>query len=205
MEAVVSGVFHLFLIRLACAHENQLVGHAFDDVFGAHGILKFGIDIIQSEGYTDFSCVKNTIEQGQNCLDLKIGVGDISAIAEVDARAASAFVACALLLSVFARAASLSASSQLNLDAVAVDFDVGDGDPFIAFDANAFFLEEFAEVFQVDAAVVEALVRLGIEVEIEAFLVGGQIERALYIFAEEEPAEGDFAFSLVAARAREGI
>ena len=37
----------------------------------------------------------------------------------------------------------------------------------------------------------EPLIGLGIEVEIEAFFVGGQIEQRLHVFAEEELAERD--------------
>ena len=192
MEAIVGGVFDFFLVGLAGAHHDQLVGHALDDVFGADGVLKLGIDVIQRKRYTDLAGIEDAIEQGQNCLDFEIFVGEISAVAEVDARAAGAFVACALLLSVFAGAASLTAAAQLDLDAVAVDFDVGDGNPFVALDADAFILEEFAEVLQVDAALVESFVGLGVEVEVETLFVGGQVEEGLHIFAEEKLAEGDF-------------
>jgi hypothetical protein len=105
-------------------------------------------------------------------------------------RSPAAQKSCAFLLSILAGAGSLAAAAELNLDAVAVHLHIGNRDPAVPLHANAFFLEEFGQILEVDPTIVQTLVSFGIDIQIEPVLVGRHIQKRFDILAEQGLAQG---------------
>ena len=133
----------------------------------------------------DTGGVEDALEEGHEGADLKVGVRKVSAVTEVDARAAGALESRAFFRGILACSTAFAASAEVNLNAVAVDLYVGNRDPVVAFNADTLFLEKFGQVFEVEAAVIEPLVGFGVHVDVYAILVSRHIEKGLYVLAQE--------------------
>jgi hypothetical protein len=73
----------------------------------------------------------------------------------------------------------------VNLYAVAIHLDLGDGHPLIARDTDTFVFEEFGQVLHVDPSIIPPLVGLGIDIQVNPVFVCGHIHERLDILAEQ--------------------
>ena len=117
-------------------------------------------------------------------VDLEVCIRKVSTVAEVDARTTGPLESRAFLRSVLAGSAALAAAAEVNLNAVAVNLYVGDGDPLVAGNADTLVLEKLGQVLKVEAAVIEALVGFGVYIDVDTILIRRHVEEGLHVLAQ---------------------